>query len=118
MPNRPKTKPRPWVVQRDSKGVKAQSTNNNNFKEMTSFYNSSRWRGIRSYWIKRNPLCIECSRIGRVVAATVVDHRIPIRQGGDMYSEKNLQSMCTSCHDKKSRRERDTIVYTQQNMVP
>tara|TARA_Y100000004_G_scaffold126789_1_gene142717 strand:- start:15 stop:371 length:357 start_codon:yes stop_codon:yes gene_type:complete len=118
MPKRPENIQRPWVVKRDNKGNNITTKGHDNHNSMASFYNNKRWKNIRAYFIKRNPLCIECERGGLIKGAEVIDHIIPIKQGGDMYSEKNLQPMCKKCHDKKSRRERDTIVYNKGTMRP
>ncbi|MEC7815831.1 HNH endonuclease signature motif containing protein [Marinobacter alkaliphilus] len=53
-----------------------------------------------------NPLCAECSRQGRITAATDVDHIIPHR--GDLklfWSRSNWQSLCHPCHSRKTARE-------------
>ena len=65
------------------------------------FYNSRDWRKLRAYILAGEPLCRECTAV-----ATVVDHIKPIRLGGSKWSHENLQPMCASCHNKKSRSER------------
>jgi len=59
-----------------------------------------KWQQARDGFLKRNPLCVVCSRKGLVVAATVVDHITPHR--GDMglfWDRDNWQSLCKGCHD-------------------
>ena len=34
-----------------------------------------------------------------------VDHVTPIQQGGDPWTESNLQTLCRACHITKTRRE-------------
>jgi 5-methylcytosine-specific restriction enzyme A len=70
------------------------------------FYNSSVWRRLRLYHIRNNPLCAAHNAIDEIVAAAIVDHVIPISSGGAKLSPKNLQSLCESCHNKKSAMER------------
>ena len=116
MPHRPKNKTRPWVIPRDKKKVGQKTSGRNTHGDMHWFYNNRRWKAHRLYYIQRNPLCEECQRVGRTTAGVVVDHITPMRQGGDPYNEKNLQTMCSKCHDKKSRKEATTIVYTPTTM--
>ena len=40
---------------------------------------SSRWRRVSRLYLKKNPLCAECLKEGRVVPAEVVDHIVPHR---------------------------------------
>lgn len=57
-------------------------------------------------FLRRNPLCVECEKQGRLVPATVVDHVIPHK--GDyekFWNESNWQALCKSCHDRKTARE-------------
>jgi 5-methylcytosine-specific restriction endonuclease McrA len=51
-----------------------------------------------------------CTREGRAVAATEVDHIVPFRSGGEVdtglqFDEANLQSLCRACHQLKSNSE-------------
>lgn len=34
-----------------------------------------------------------------------VDHIVPVRQGGAMWDEDNLQVLCSPCHIQKTRKE-------------
>ena len=117
MPTRPKNVNRPWVIKRDTKGHEPTSKGRNHLGHMSSFYSGKRWRAHRLYYIQRHPLCKECKDNGVVKGGEVVDHIQPIRQGGDPYNELNLQTLCKVHHDKKSRQEAATIVYTPHNMV-
>ena len=85
--------PKPWMAKRQ--------TFAGNKGEDSDFYNSRDWRKLRAYILSGEPLCRECSQV-----ATVVDHIEPIRLGGSKWSHENLQPLCTSCHNKKSRSER------------
>lgn len=50
-------------------------------------------------------LCVKCLEAGRTVAATEVDHIIPLSQGGtDEVSNK--QSLCHECHLEKTTQDR------------
>jgi len=68
------------------------------------------WKKARESWLRRNPLCVWCGKI-----ATIVDHKIPIKDGGPLLDERNFQSMCFNCHEIKegrkhaSRQTKETI---------
>jgi 5-methylcytosine-specific restriction endonuclease McrA len=62
-----------------------------------SFYTNARWRRLRKWKLADTTLCEQCSRV-----AQEVDHIQPIRDGGDPYAIDNLQSLCKSCHSKKT----------------
>ena len=70
-------------------------------KELDSFYKSSAWRKLRTRFIKANPLCNICG-----YPAKIVDHIIEIRDGGAKLDSANLQSLCQTCHNRKTIRER------------
>ena len=58
----------------------------------------------RASFLERNPLCVECTKQGRVCAATVPDHIVPLWKGGPD-AEHNLQALCQPCHDVKTAAE-------------
>ncbi len=57
-----------------------------------------RWVHVRRLKLRRDPLCEMCQEEGLVTEATEVHHIIPISEGGDPYSMKNLMSLCHRCH--------------------
>lgn len=61
--------------------------------------NSARWRRLRQKVLRREPLCRECRREGRLTPATVVDH-----DNGDPNDNRldNLVSLCPSHHARKT----------------
>jgi len=61
-----------------------------------------RWQRLRLVHLAAHPLCAMCLAAGRVTAATLVDHILPVRDGGELLSEANLQSLCTECHASKT----------------
>jgi 5-methylcytosine-specific restriction protein A len=64
------------------------------------------WMRTRERILRRdNGLCCECRRGGKLKLACEVDHITPLRRGGTD-DEANLQSLCVSCHEAKSLRER------------
>jgi len=74
-------------------------------KSLLKKYNSTRWRKARRHQLKNSPLCSECENNGKSTLAKVVDHKIPVSQGGDFWEPKNHNSLCTSCHNSKSAAE-------------
>ena len=58
----------------------------------------------RSKWLRMHPLCVKCQEAGRVTAATVPDHIVPLADGG-ADDESNLQSLCDPCHAVKTAAE-------------
>ena len=99
MPSKPNKVNRPWVVKSSGKRLKDDS----------KFYNSWAWRKFRKSYIERNPLCVMCEAEGIVTPAQIVDHIIPMRQGGAKFDENNLQSLCKHHHDVKSGKDRHGI---------
>ena len=70
-----------------------------------TFYNTPRWRAVRKKKLTSSPFCEECVKNGTIVKATLVDHILPIKQGGAPLDITNLQSLCWSCHSRKSIQE-------------
>lgn len=76
------------------------------------FYHTPTWRAIRKAHIMANPLCVACEKQGKLTDCTgknagVVDHIRPIRLGGSPTDSNNLQTLCTSCHNIKSAKEKN-----------
>ena len=76
-----------------------------------------KWRQAREGYLKKHPLCAEHDRIGIVEIALIVDHIIPHRieeanRSGDQsrigvalnlfWDRNNWQSLCKTCHDRKT----------------
>jgi 5-methylcytosine-specific restriction protein A len=70
-------------------------------EDSKKFYNSTAWRRLAAAQIKREPLCAECLKSGRVQPAEIADHIKPIADGGARLDKDNLQSLCRGCHNKK-----------------
>ena len=70
------------------------------------FYNSRAWRKARERKLRINPLCELCLKEGKLVAASIVDHVVPIKEGGEVWDLDNLQSLCKTCHERKGAAER------------
>jgi 5-methylcytosine-specific restriction protein A len=56
---------------------------------------------MRAALFRRNPLCVECQRAGRVRLATQRDHIQSLGEEGTD-TEDNVQGLCDDCHEAKS----------------
>ena len=63
-----------------------------------------RLQAMRADLFQRNPLCVECQRLGRVTLATQRDHIKPLAEGGTDDAD-NEQGLCYDCHEVKSKAE-------------
>lgn len=63
-----------------------------------AFYHTARWRRLRRAQLSRQPVCQRCDS----QLATDVDHIDGNNQNNDL---SNLQSLCKSCHSKKTYHE-------------
>ncbi len=71
-----------------------------------TFYNSRQWRKLRRMILQRDPICKKCEKKNIFVSSNVVDHILSIRLGGAKLSPDNLQGLCTTCHNRKSARDK------------
>lgn len=69
---------------------------------MPRVYDTQQWKRVRAMKLSMDPLCEECRRIGRMVAATQVDHRVALARGGAAFDLENLVALCASCHSRKT----------------
>lgn len=69
-------------------------------------YNTRKWKEMRALHLLMSPFCVDCVRDGKRTRATDVDH-IRDHKGNKrlFYDKNNLQSLCHSCHSKKTMRE-------------
>ena len=70
-------------------------------------YFTRRWQALRAAILRAEPLCRACVLVGRVTAATDVDHVRAHR--GDVrlfWAQQNLQPLCAACHHRKTAIER------------
>lgn len=75
------------------------------YKERNRFYQRKNWKAARSLQLQIEPLCRQCRKLGKFKEATVVDHIIAIEDGGSELDQNNLQSLCASCHNAKTRHD-------------
>ena len=70
-------------------------------------YNTRLWRDVlRPGQLLREPFCRACAAQGVRTRASVVDHVTPHRGRWALFCDPgNLQSLCKSCHDRKTAME-------------
>ncbi|MFP4365481.1 MAG: HNH endonuclease [Bacteroidales bacterium] len=96
MPTRPASIKRPWVKERETAGATSKD----------SRYNSARWKKIRRIGLHREPYCAHCKDRDIVTEAVVRDHIKPVTQGGEFWNVENHQSLCISCHNRKTQKDK------------
>ncbi|WP_395007302.1 HNH endonuclease [Undibacterium sp.] len=58
-----------------------------------------KWQQARIGWLRAHPLCVMCEAMGRVIAASVVDHKVPHRGNKELFwNRNNWQSLCQHHH--------------------
>lgn len=96
MPKRPSKVNRNWKPER----VSFQRGKSN-----YAFYNSTAWRKISKAYKDKYPLCVKCELENKITPSEYTDHIVRIEDGGDKFSEDNLQALCSFHHNQKSGRE-------------
>jgi len=65
-----------------------------------------RWVKVRWRYLAEHPLCVLCEHVGKLTPANVIDHVVPHKgDQGLFWNESNWQSLCKSCHDRKTAKE-------------
>lgn len=81
----------------------------------------ARWRRLRKMFLAENPLCADPFGVhaerGETVAASQVDHIVAKSRGGTDDWD-NLQSLCRSCHDRKTKLEAYGRVVFAKSTIP
>lgn len=62
-------------------------------------YRTARWLRLRKAQLAKEPLCRYCQQMGRVTAATIVDHITPHKGDVAAFYAGPFQSLCKPCHD-------------------
>lgn len=82
------------------------------------FYNTRNWHIMRVIVLQEQPYCVECLKKGIKELANEVDHIIDIKTRPDLvFDKENLQSLCKSCHSKKTFSENKEVFKPQKFIV-
>lgn len=110
MPIRPTSPQRPWI-KKVNYNIPGQGR-----KIVNKFYQSKAWRRFTREHRIIEPLCRECKKDGIITPAYCTDHIKPINpldsydtmngRYGEPLDHDNAQSLCESCHAKKSAKEK------------
>ncbi len=64
---------------------------------------TGRYQNARRQFLIMNPLCTECAKLGFTVAATELDHIVPVsREPERFWDTSNWQALCRMCHELKT----------------
>lgn len=74
---------------------------------MSDLHHTGKYRRLRDAFLHANPLCRRCfDEENLTIAAEEVDHIKPLNTHPELGMEwDNLQSLCRSCHEKKTAQE-------------
>ncbi|GAP11756.1 HNH endonuclease [Bellilinea caldifistulae] len=64
-----------------------------------------RWQKRREQWLTHHPWCEECLQQGFYIPATEVHHLVPHRGNIEIFLNSPLESLCKSCHSRKTLEE-------------
>lgn len=104
----------PWAPKKET--VQFQRTESK-YQQNQKFYNSKAWRSLRKTYIEEHPLCAVSYATGRLAAGEVIDHIIPINEGGARLDRRNLMTLTNTWHNKKSGMERHKKILVEWEIV-
>ena len=88
--------------------------------EFNNMYSTKQWKQLRRLHLSKNPLCMSCLNLGRVIQATQVDHVFPWSWLGKEAFYRNIfQTLCIECHSHKTALEQKNIIrfYNKNNII-
>jgi 5-methylcytosine-specific restriction protein A len=56
-----------------------------------------KWQNAYGIYITLHPWCEKCLKQGKRTKAEIVDHIVPLKDGGERLDPRNMQSLCRSC---------------------
>lgn len=83
-------------------------------------YKSAAWQRVRALKLQVDPVCEVHKSVGVLIDCTErmpIDHIIRIADNGAFADDRNLMTLCTTCHERKSNIEsrQGTIIDWQYN---
>lgn len=72
---------------------------------MSEVHSTPRWARLRERIRRRDCICVMCAARGITTPGDDVDHIRPIKDGGAVWDEDNLQFLCKQCHKDKTAAE-------------
>lgn len=80
-------------------------------------YHTKKWRMLRAQQLIAEPFCRECAAAGERTRATDIDHIKPHKGRKELFFDpSNLQSLCHSCHSRKTIAERAAATPRPENV--
>jgi 5-methylcytosine-specific restriction endonuclease McrA len=73
-------------------------------------YSMQWWRDYSLKKRQLNPVCVHCNRL-MDASKLVTDHIIPVNYNGSFEDVRNHQTICISCHSKKTVKEKKVPLY-------
>lgn len=72
---------------------------------------TARWGRARATYLTNHPLCVMCAAMGRITAASVVDHIVPHKGDPSLFWDSaNWQALCAAHHNRDKQRQERTGV--------
>ena len=91
-----------WLCPEHKRERDRQQRGNRSDKKHDRFYDTKKWRNLRTLKLNKDPLCERCKAKGLTVAATIVHHKEEIRKGGEyLPTLEELESLCLPCHSRQ-----------------
>ena len=82
-----------------------------------NLYFSARWKRLRAQQLIAEPFCRECGRRGIRTRAEDIDHITPHKGNKKLFFDpSNHQSLCHSCHSRKTIAERSATTPPTENV--
>lgn len=97
----------PWRQKTESLFHEKKKTQGN-YSDSAHIYRSARWRAVRKRAISEQPF--QCSAGNCILLAKILDHIIPIREGGAIWDRRNHQKLCDIHHNRKRGKETHGII--------
>jgi hypothetical protein len=67
-----------------------------------------KWRLFARDYRRNHPLCLNYAKCRN--GTEQVDHKIPLILGGEKYDDDNLSPLCSSCHSRKTQKDKVVIL--------